>query len=110
MNAVAAMMRKERLRYAVLREVDRQTVTVHEDAIALLVETAMKHIDDHFEDDEARGMQAELAEKSLMPVIASLADLNGGEVMLMGCQQFLANPTVRHFPWSAPEPLARVSA
>ncbi len=106
MKTVAAEMRKERLRYAVLREIDRQTVTFHDDAIALLVETAMKHIDDHFADDEVRGAQAELAEKSLMPVIASLAELNGGEIKLTGCQHFLGNPTVRNFPWSMPEPSA----
>lgn len=104
MNMVAAKMRKERLRYAVLREIDRQTVAFDEDAIALLVETAMKHIDDQFTDDETRITQAELAEKTLNPVITSLAELNGGEVKLRGCRQFLGNPTVRNFPWSMPSP------
>jgi hypothetical protein len=106
MKMVAAEMRKQRLRYAILREIDRLTVAFDEDAIALLVETAMKHIDDNFADDETRGEQAELAEKSLMPVLASLAELNGGDVKLMACQQFLGRPTVQNFPWSMSEPRA----
>ena len=103
MNAVHAMMRKERLRYSVKREIDRQTVTFEDEAIELLVEYAFAHIDSAFLDDDSRGRETEAAEQTLNPVIFSLAEVNDGEVSLSACQSYLDNPSLQAFPWTSPD-------
>ncbi|MEM7088204.1 MAG: hypothetical protein AAF496_01405, partial [Pseudomonadota bacterium] len=65
---------------------------------------AMGHIDTAFTDDDARGTHAERAEKTLQPVVEALAHFSGEVVTQQDCQQFLADPSVFEFPWTAPQP------
>ncbi len=107
MMSITEKMRAQRLRYAILREIDRQTVVMEDEAIASLVATAMRNIDGAYSDEDARGEQAEAAEKCLMPIISSLAISSDGDITDTVCTNFLQNPTPRLFPWSDPDPAKR---
>ncbi|MEP3276412.1 MAG: hypothetical protein ABJN26_09915 [Stappiaceae bacterium] len=104
MTLVSEMMRAQRLRYAVLREIDRQSVTIREDAIDILVETAMKNIDGCYSNEDDRGVQAEVAEKSINPIISGLVSSGGADITRSRCMEFLENPSPRLFPWSDARP------
>ena len=100
MNPVLSTMRKERLRYAITREIDRQASTITDEAKDMLVEHAAKNIDAYFSDGDKRGVAAELAEKSVNPVLHALAEVSDGEITPDICQLFLNDPSVAEFPWT----------
>lgn len=104
MSDVFSMLRKGRLEYAIKREIDRQTVVFSDEAIAHLVDVAARHIDTHFGDDDARGFAAEQAEKTLNPVITSMAEAHSGAVSHEFCQSYIRSPAVIAFPWTAATP------
>ncbi|PUB10268.1 hypothetical protein [Yoonia sediminilitoris] len=104
MSDVFSKMRRGRLQYAFKREADRQAMTITEDATSYWATFAAQHIDQHFDNDEERGIAAEKAERALNPIMSALAKANGNDVSLAACKSFVAAPSVVVFPWTKATP------
>ncbi|WP_420011674.1 hypothetical protein [Tateyamaria sp.] len=100
-------MRKERLRYAIKREVDRQAISILPEAEQVLVAQAAAHLEAHFSDDDQHSLAAERAERTLNPVFTALAGHagSGRAISEKHCRDFLTEPTVLVFPWTASTPI-----
>jgi uncharacterized glyoxalase superfamily metalloenzyme YdcJ len=99
-----AAERRERLRTALIRELNSQGAKASKDVVDLFVNRAMDHIDNQWVAESNRDREVDRAMKVVDQVVRNLVQFGGPSISLNESRTFIANQTNCIFPWCKPKP------